>query len=147
MCSNVPVSLHMQKSIWRAVDKATAPLYHCKWKLDGRGVRWAIFQPNCNAAAARAVCQWQKVILPGPYCSIRHYSRLWGSSHYHSVNVLPLLPGCQHWTLTCSGWGLIAAFHFFFSVFKPAVSLFTLYFIQLHFQVDVTVVNMSVNAT
>lgn len=36
VCSNVPVSLHMQKSIWRAVDKATTPLYLCERKLDGR---------------------------------------------------------------------------------------------------------------
>jgi len=34
--SKVPVSLHVQKSIWRAVDKATTPLYHCERKLDGR---------------------------------------------------------------------------------------------------------------
>lgn len=36
VCSNVLVCLHMQKSIWRAVDKASTPLYHCERKLDGR---------------------------------------------------------------------------------------------------------------
>lgn len=35
--------------------------------------------------------------------------------------------------LTCSGWGLIVSFHYFYCDFKQAVSFFTLYLIQFTF--------------